>query len=83
MFAPNVSTYQLADQIDHDRLSHSALLQKVARERSTDSITVDREAQRRVTRREQVEDRKGQGGHGQQDRHRPGQASCEVDDHQM
>ena len=51
MFAPNVSTFQLADQINHDRLSHSALLQKVARERSTDSITVDREAQRRVTSR--------------------------------
>ena len=51
MFAPNISTHQLADQIHHERLSHSALMQKVVRERSTDSITVDREAQRRVTSR--------------------------------
>jgi hypothetical protein len=51
MFAPNISTHQLADQIHHERLSHAALMQKVVRERSTDSITVDREAQRRVTAR--------------------------------
>ena len=51
MFAPNISTHQLADQIHHERLSHAALMQKVARERSTDSITVDREAHRRVTSR--------------------------------
>ena len=51
MFAPNISTHQLADQIHHERLSHAALMQKVARERSTDAVTVDREAQRRVTSR--------------------------------
>jgi hypothetical protein len=51
MFAPNISTHQLADQIHHERLTHAALMQKVVRERSTDSITVDREAQRRVTSR--------------------------------
>ncbi|MBA2264820.1 MAG: hypothetical protein H0W17_00380 [Chloroflexi bacterium] len=51
MFAPNISTYQLADQIHHERLNHAALLQKVARERSADSITVDRQAQRRITSR--------------------------------
>ena len=51
MFAPNISTYQLADQIHHERLNHAALLQKVVRERSADSITVDRQAQRRITSR--------------------------------
>ena len=51
MFAPNISTHQLADQIHHERLSHAALMQKVSRERSTDSIVVDREVQRRVTSR--------------------------------
>ena len=51
MFAPNISTHQLADQIHHERLSHAALMQKVARERSTDTITVDHQAQRRVTSR--------------------------------
>ena len=51
MLAPNISTHQLADQIHHERLSHAALMQKVARERSTDSINVDRDAQRRVTSR--------------------------------
>jgi len=51
MFAPNISTHQLADQIHHERLSHAALMQKVARERSTDTITVDHQAQRRLTSR--------------------------------
>ena len=51
MFAPNISTHQLADQIHQERLSHAALMQKVARERSADSVTVDREAQRRATSR--------------------------------
>lgn len=51
MFAPNISTHQLADQIHHERLSHAALMQKVARERSSDSVTVDHAAQRRVTSR--------------------------------
>ncbi|MGH2381294.1 MAG: hypothetical protein ACRDG7_08745 [Candidatus Limnocylindria bacterium] len=51
MFAPNISTHDLADQIHHERLSHAALMQKVARERSRDSITVDRQAQRRLTSR--------------------------------
>jgi hypothetical protein len=51
MFSPNISTHQLADQIHHERLSHSALIQKVVRERSTDAITADRNAQRRTTSR--------------------------------
>jgi hypothetical protein len=51
MFAPNVSTHQLADQIHHERLNHSALIQKVARERSADTVVVDRQAQRRATSR--------------------------------
>ncbi len=51
MFAPNISTHQLADQVHHERLNHAALLQKVARERSANSITVDRQAQRRMTSR--------------------------------
>ena len=51
MFAPNISTHQLADQIHHERLSHSALLQKVARERSTDTVSIDRMAHRRATSR--------------------------------
>jgi len=49
MFAPNISTHQLADQIHQERLSHSALMQKVARERSADSVSVDRETRRRAT----------------------------------
>ncbi|MGQ0607187.1 MAG: hypothetical protein ACT4OQ_01805 [Chloroflexota bacterium] len=51
MFAPNISTHELADQIHHERLSHAALMQKVARERAPDSINVDRQAQRRLTSR--------------------------------
>lgn len=51
MFAPNISTHQLADQIHHERLSHAALIQKVARERSTDVVMADRQAQRRATSR--------------------------------
>lgn len=51
MFAPNISTHQLADQIHHERLSHAALIQKVARERSSDSVAVDRPTQRRLTAR--------------------------------
>jgi hypothetical protein len=51
MFAPNISTHQLADQIHHERLTHSALIQKVVRERSTDTMSVDRHAQRRTTSR--------------------------------
>ncbi|MDQ4036721.1 MAG: hypothetical protein M3153_12500 [Chloroflexota bacterium] len=51
VFAPNISTHQLADQIHHERLSHAALIQKVTRERSTDSVSIDRMAQRRATSR--------------------------------
>lgn len=51
MFAPDSTTHQLAHLIQHERLSHSALLQQVVRERSTDSVTVDRQAQRRLTSR--------------------------------
>lgn len=51
MFAPNISTHQLADQIHHERLSHAALMQKVARERTSDSVTVNRPAARAMTSR--------------------------------
>ena len=51
MFAPNVSTHRLADQIHHERLTHAALIQKVVRERSTDAPSIDRGALRRLTSR--------------------------------
>ncbi len=51
MFAPNISTHQLADQIHHERLDHAALLHKVARDRSSGSAGIDRQAQRRTTSR--------------------------------
>ncbi len=51
MFAPNISTHQLADQIHHERIDHAALLHKVARDRSSDSLGVDRQAHRRTTSR--------------------------------
>lgn len=51
MFAPNISTHQMADQLHHERLSHAALVQKVARERSADSVNADLPAQRRLTSR--------------------------------
>jgi hypothetical protein len=51
MFAPDISTHRLADQIHHERLTHAALIQKVVRERSTDGPSVDRDAQRRLTSR--------------------------------
>lgn len=51
MFAPNISTHQLADQIHTERLDHSARLQMVSRERSDHEVIVDRKAQRRSTSR--------------------------------
>jgi len=49
MFAPDSTTHELAHMIQRERLSHAALLQKVARERAPDSVTLDRQAQRRIT----------------------------------
>ncbi|MEO6577418.1 MAG: hypothetical protein ABIO99_00755 [Candidatus Limnocylindria bacterium] len=51
MFAPNISTHQLADQIHSERLEHAARLQMVSRDRSDDAVIVDRQAQRRSTSR--------------------------------
>jgi len=51
MFAPNISTHQLADSIHHERISHAALIQQVKRDRAADAVIVDRPAQRRITSR--------------------------------
>lgn len=51
MFAPNVSTHQLADSIHRERLNHAAMIQKVMQDRDTDAVVVDRQAQRRITAR--------------------------------
>jgi hypothetical protein len=50
MFAPNLSTHQLADSIHHERQSHSTRILKVQQERM-DSANVDRSVQRRITAR--------------------------------
>jgi hypothetical protein len=50
MFAPNLSTHQLADSIHHERQSHSTRILKVKQERM-DSASVDRSVQRRITAR--------------------------------
>ena len=50
MFAPNSTTYQVADSIHHERQSHAALLHKLSQDRD-DSTGVDREAHRRLTSR--------------------------------
>ena len=51
MFAPNVSTHQLADSIHTERLAHSAMILKVKSDRSADAVNVDRQVQRRITSR--------------------------------
>ena len=51
MFAPNISTHQLADTIHHERISHAALLQQIKQDRAPDAVRVDRQAQRRMTSR--------------------------------
>lgn len=51
MFAPNVSTHQLADSIHAERLAHAALLHRTMIDRKGDSVTVDRQVQRRMTAR--------------------------------
>jgi hypothetical protein len=51
MFAPNVSTHQLADSIHRERLNHSAMIQKVMQDRDSHMVAVDRQAQRRITSR--------------------------------
>jgi hypothetical protein len=51
MFAPNISTHQLADSIHHERLAHAALIQQIKQDRSADAVSVDRQVQRRITSR--------------------------------
>jgi len=51
MFAPDVTTHELAGLVQRERLSHAALLQKVARERSPEHSPIDRNVQRRITAR--------------------------------
>lgn len=51
MFAPNVTTHQLADSIHAERQAHAAMLHKVEASRRHDSINVDRQTQRRMTAR--------------------------------
>ena len=51
MFAPNVSTHQLADSIHRERQNHAAMIHKVMQDRDTDTVVVDRQAQRRITAR--------------------------------
>ena len=51
MFAPNVSTHQLADSIHRERLNHAAMIQKVMQDRDPHAVAVDHQAQRRITSR--------------------------------
>ena len=51
MFAPNVSTHQLADSIHRERLNHAAMIQKVMQDRDPHGVAVDRQVQRRITSR--------------------------------
>jgi hypothetical protein len=51
MFAPNVSTHQLADSIHRERLNHSAMIQKVMQDRDPHGVAIDPQAQRRITSR--------------------------------
>jgi hypothetical protein len=51
MFAPNISTHQLADQVHHERQHHASLLHKISRDRSEGVLRVDRQALRRTTSR--------------------------------
>jgi hypothetical protein len=51
MFAPHIATFEMADQMHRERLTHAALLQKVARERATDSTRYDLHVQRMITAR--------------------------------
>jgi hypothetical protein len=50
MFAPNLSTHQLADTVHHERQSHAALPHRIARDRD-DAVSVDRGPQRGITSR--------------------------------
>ncbi len=51
MFAPNVSTHQLADSIHAERQAHAALLHQAKHDRTAGSVIVDRQVQRRITAR--------------------------------
>ena len=54
MFAPDLTTHQLADSVHAERQAHAALLHKVVRDRADGSMTVDRQAHRRATSRRLV-----------------------------
>lgn len=49
MFGPDSTRHELVGLMQHERLSHAALLQKVARERTPEASPIDRQAQRRIT----------------------------------
>jgi len=51
MFAPNVSTHQLADTIHRERIAHAARIQQIKEDRAPDRVTVDHQAHRRMTSR--------------------------------
>lgn len=51
MFAPNQTTFQMADQLHAERQAHATRIHRVAAERSPHSVPVDRTAQRRMTAR--------------------------------
>lgn len=51
MFAPNQTTYQLADRTHADRLAHSARIRAAAQERGSQGTPLNRDAHRRITAR--------------------------------
>jgi len=54
MFAPDITTHQLADSMHAERQAHASLLHKISRDRADDSTVVDRRALRRATSRRLV-----------------------------
>lgn len=51
MFAPNLTTHQLADSVHHERQAHAARLHRIVRDRRDGETPVDLSAQRRLTAR--------------------------------
>jgi hypothetical protein len=51
MFAPNLSTHQLADSVHHERQAHAARLHGITRDRKAGDVPIDRVALRRLTAR--------------------------------
>jgi hypothetical protein len=54
MFAPNLSTHQLADSVHHERQAHAARLHRIIRDREAGEAEVDHTAHRRMTARRLV-----------------------------